>query len=77
MGDLVEDVIASGEEGQVWIVLSVEVDAAYEVVRPSPHSVVQNGVCLSVSLYGFAQFDDGAYFWLCGVTVEPQLVAKL
>ena len=57
--------------------LGVEVNAAYEVVRPSPHGVIQDGVCLSVRLYGFAQFDNGAYFWLRGVTVEPQLVAKL
>ena len=77
VGDLVEDVISSGEEGRVWVVLSVEVNAAYEVICPSPHSVVQDGVCLSVPLYGFAQFDDRAYLWLRGVTIEPQLVAKL
>ena len=57
--------------------LGVEVDAAYEVVRPSSHGVVQDGVCLSVPLYGFAQFDNGTYFWLRGVTVELQLVAEL
>ena len=52
--NLVEDVIGGGEEGQVWVVLGVEINAAYEVVRPSSHSVVQDGVCLSVPLYSFA-----------------------
>ena len=77
VGDLVEDVIGSGEEGRVWIVLGIEVDAVHEVVCPSPHSIIQDGVCLSVPLYGFAQFDDGAYLRLSGVTVKPQLVVKL
>ena len=76
VGNLVKDVIGSGEEGRIWVVLGIEVNAAYEVVCPSPHSIVQDGVCLSVPLYGFAQFDNGAYLWLRGVTVEPQLVAK-
>ena len=40
VGDLVEDIIGSGEEGQVWIVLGIEVNAAYEVVCPSSHSII-------------------------------------
>ena len=40
VGDLVEDIVGSGEEGQVWVVLGIEVDAVYEVICPSPHSIV-------------------------------------
>ena len=71
VSDLVEDIVGSGEEGRVWVVLSVEINAAYKVICPSPHSVVQDGICLSVPLYGFAQLDDRAYFGLRGVTVKP------
>ena len=57
--------------------LCIEVNAAHDVVCPSPHGIVQDGVCLPVPLYSFAQFDDRAYLWLSGVTVKPQLVVKL
>ena len=75
--DLVKDVVASGKEGGIWVVLGIEVNAAHDVVCPSPHGIVQDGVCLSVPLYSFAQFGDRVYLWLSGVAVKPQLVAKL
>ena len=77
MCNLVEDVVGGREEGGVWVMLGIEVDAVHDIVCPSPHSIVQDRVCLSVSLYSFAQFDDRAYLWLSGVTVKLQLVAKL
>ena len=51
--------------------LSVEVDVPYDVVRPCPHSVVQDGVGLSIPLYGFAEFDNGAYLGLSRFTAKP------
>jgi len=58
-------------------VLGIEVDVPYDVVRPCPHSVVQDGVGLSVSLYSLAEFDDGAYLRLGGFATEPQLMTEL
>ena len=75
--DLVEDVIGGREEGGIWVMLGIEVDAVHDVVCPSPHSIVQDGVCLSVSLYSFAQFDDRVYLWLSRVAIKPQLVMEL
>ena len=69
--DLVEDVIVGRKEGRVRVVLGIEVDVVHEVVCPSPHGVIQNGVCLSVPLYSLAQFDNRAYLWLSGVTIKP------
>ena len=51
--------------------LGIEVDVPYDVVRPCPHSVVQDGVGLSVSLYSFAEFDNRAYLRLSGFAAKP------
>jgi len=52
-------------------VLGIEVDVPYDVVHPCPHSIIQDGVGLSVPLYGFAEFDDGAYLRLGRVVTKP------
>jgi len=52
-------------------VLGIEVDVPYDIVCPCPHSVVQDGVGLSVSLYSFTEFDDGAYLRLSGFAAKP------
>ena len=51
--------------------LGIEVDVPYDVVCPCPHSIVQDGVGLSISLYSFAEFDDRAYLRLSGVATKP------
>ena len=51
--------------------LGIEVDVPYDIVCPCPHSVVQDGVGLSVSLYSFTEFDNGTYFGLSGFAVKP------
>ena len=38
--DLVEDVVGGREEGGVWVMLSIEVDAPHNIVHPSPYGVV-------------------------------------
>jgi len=52
-------------------VLGVEVDAPYDVVCPCSHSIVQDGVGLSVSFYSLAELDDGAYLRLSGFATKP------
>jgi len=52
-------------------VLGIEVNVPYDIVCPCPHSVVQDGVGLSVSLYSFAEFDNRAYLRLSGFAIEP------
>jgi len=52
-------------------VLGIEVDAPYDIVCPCPHSVVQDRVGLSVSLYSFTEFDDGMYFRLSRFAAKP------
>ena len=51
--------------------LGIEVDVPYDIVRPCPHSVVQDGVGLSVSLYSLTEFDDGTYLGLSRFAVKP------
>jgi len=51
--------------------LSIEVDISYDVVRPCPHSIIQDGIGLSVPLYSLAEFDDGTYLRLSRFTVKP------
>ena len=51
--------------------LSVEVDVPYDVVRPSPHSVVQDRVGLSVPLYSFTELDYRAYLRLSRLATKP------
>jgi len=51
--------------------LSVEVDVPYDVVRPCPHGIVQDGVGLSVPLYSFAKLDDGTYLRLSRLAAKP------
>jgi len=58
-------------------VLSIEVDVSYDVVHPYLHSVIQDGVGLSVSLYSFTEFDDGVYLRLSRFTAKPKLVTEL
>jgi len=52
-------------------VLGIEVDVPYDVVCPCPHSVVQDGVGLSVSFYSLAEFDDRAYLRLSRFAIKP------
>jgi len=52
-------------------VLGIEVNIPYDIVCPCPHSVVQDGVGLSVSLYSFTEFDDGMYLGLSGFAAKP------
>ena len=51
--------------------LGIEVNVPYDVVHPCPHSIVQDGVGLSVSLYSFTEFDDGTYLRLSGFVAKP------
>ena len=51
--------------------LSIKVDIPYDVVRPHPHGVVQDGVGLSVPLYGFAKLDNRAYLRLSRFAAKP------
>ena len=51
--------------------LGIGVNATHDIVHPSPHGIIQDGVCLPVSLYSFAQFNNGAYLWLSRVAVKP------
>jgi len=52
-------------------VLGIEVDVPYDVVRPRPYSVVQDGVGLSVPFYSLAEFDNRAYLRLSGFAIKP------
>ena len=51
--------------------LGIEVDISYDVVRPCPHSVIQDGVGLSIPLYRLTEFDDRTYFWLSRFATKP------
>jgi len=52
-------------------VLGIEVNVPYDIVCPCPHSVVQDGVGLSVSFYSLAEFDNRVYLGLSGFATEP------
>ena len=51
--------------------LGIEVNVPYDVVHPCPHSVIQDGVGLSVPLYSFTEFDNRAYLRLSGFATKP------
>ena len=51
--------------------LGIEVNVPYDIVCPCPHSIVQDGVGLSVPLYSFTELDNRAYLGLSGFATKP------